>query len=1314
MGSESPPNDDGEGTEPFGPWRRDDTIAPGDSPTTIRGEASRPDWTVPIESFGPYRAIEVLGKGGMGIVYRARDERTGQEVAVKTVLGRTQGLLNRIRREVHALSRIRHPGFVAILETGLESGQPWYAMELLRGITLRDFLVKARQEAPQPATTPLAGSRPHPFPVDLTRPEPSAPDESIPTEAIHEGETVDPFWSPDPLLDTRPIADDEEPRAAGGPPAGRLVGADLREYLRLVARLSASLAYLHGQGIVHRDLKPPNIMIRPDGSPVLLDFGLASSYGTRGREVLEVGGSVEGTPSYMSPEQIGGELVDARADLYAVGCMLYEGVTGRTPFRRKTTLATLRAHLDEPAVPPGLIAPELPPALDALILKLLAKRARDRVGYAQDVVAALEAICGAVGSWAEGLPARDYLYRPGFVGRAAILLALETHVEAILDGPGRCVFVRGRSGVGKTRAVLELGRVLGASGRIVIACECPPIGFGGEASGLAVHATPLHPFRPLLQAVADACVEFGPEEASRLLGSRGRILAECEPALASFADSAPVGPGIGAGDGRRERLLDALGQTLARFAGRAPLVLILDDLQWADELTLDFLAMFHRGTWDIREVAMVGAFRAEEEAAVWRGNERTFRDAPVVDVGPLDVDGLREVVGDILGSANPEERFVRHLAGVSEGNPFFLAEYLRAAVAEGFLIRDDGRWVVREPVGGDGNDGESPFVGLPLPGSLQDLIARRLDGLAPADRRLLGAMAVIGREVDEDLLGAIGIADEAGLLDGLNRLLAAQVLEEGRDGAFRFLHDKLREVSYARIPADRLRDLHHRVAMALEARGEGASGRCDAVLAQHWHRSIGDPRAETDRVARALLYLERSLGQATRDGMSRDAVEYGLAAARLLDLDLPGDPEAVAAAIPEEIARVMRLLDGRRPADLLGMPAASDPRIDRISSLLQAIHPPAHMSNQYALSALAAAKNLALTLESGHGALAPAVYAMAAILARNVLDDARLGDEFVRLAEAIDESRGGAFAATVAMIRSWFSNHWVRPLREGLATSRAGAEAGFARGDHLYGCFCHATHVVLLAASGETLDRVEAVAEEAIEAIGSRVYVARFHAILERQFVRALKSATRDAISLSDDRFDEARDLASILQTTNSNQIAFYHTYKLRLLYLAGHNDEALARGDDAFALVFSIMGQPAEIDLTFYRALALLAQSVEDDESLAKARTLAATLHRWADGCESNFRHKALLVDAEVARVEGRSDEVSGLYDRASVMAEAGGFLQDAALARERAGRHHEALRLLDAANADYREALRLYGRWGAERKVAEIAVRLATIGQA
>src|SRR5690606_39229389 len=139
----------------------------------------------------------------------------------------------------------------------------------------------------------------------------------------------------------------------------------------IVRTLCGPLAFVHGEGLVHRDLKPENVVISENGAPVLVDFGLAVRVAGAdpGREVVDIAGRALGTPAYMAPEQIRGELVDARADLYALGCMLYECVTGAVPFEGAPG-QVLRMHLEQQPPPPSVYVDGLPPALDALVLRL--------------------------------------------------------------------------------------------------------------------------------------------------------------------------------------------------------------------------------------------------------------------------------------------------------------------------------------------------------------------------------------------------------------------------------------------------------------------------------------------------------------------------------------------------------------------------------------------------------------------------------------------------------------------------------------------------------------------------------------------------------------------------------------------------------------------------------------------------------------------------------------------------------------------------------------------------------------------------------
>jgi serine/threonine protein kinase len=200
-------------------------------------------------------------------------------------------------------------------------------------------------------------------------------------------------------------------------PAG---AAELSTGLALIGRLCAPLAFLHGEGLVHRDLKPENVIVQPDGAPVLVDFGLIAQFtGQASRKALEVGGEMVGTVTYMAPEQILGDFVDARADLYSLGCILAELVTGRPPFAGADRVEIGRAHLHAEPLPPSELAGGLTLPLDDLALRLLPKRPRDRIGHANDVALALAELGAAIDAPAEAPAPRAYLYRPGFAGRCS-------------------------------------------------------------------------------------------------------------------------------------------------------------------------------------------------------------------------------------------------------------------------------------------------------------------------------------------------------------------------------------------------------------------------------------------------------------------------------------------------------------------------------------------------------------------------------------------------------------------------------------------------------------------------------------------------------------------------------------------------------------------------------------------------------------------------------------------------------------------------------------------------------------------------------
>src|SRR5215470_15461405 len=291
---------------------------------------------MPPKVIGPYRVLDTLGSGGAGTVYRALDRRTGDPVALK-LLSTGPALdpraARRLAREFETLAELSHPNVVKVFDTGVHHGYPYLAMELVEGLTLRNYLeldlsdtpvirrsTRDREEPPSEEVSYSSGP-------ESVRALADAADEPDTQESRDVSVGEAPPAPPVEELPAEPAPRPPDLLALNRPErTGRLKDA--------MTQLASALSYIHGHGLVHRDLKPSNVMVDEDRLVRLMDFGLARFLAEDG--AVTAAGRMVGTFRYMAPEQILGEQLDGRTDLYSLGVILYEMLCGRVPFDAHT------------------------------------------------------------------------------------------------------------------------------------------------------------------------------------------------------------------------------------------------------------------------------------------------------------------------------------------------------------------------------------------------------------------------------------------------------------------------------------------------------------------------------------------------------------------------------------------------------------------------------------------------------------------------------------------------------------------------------------------------------------------------------------------------------------------------------------------------------------------------------------------------------------------------------------------------------------------------------------------------------------------
>jgi tetratricopeptide (TPR) repeat protein len=648
----------------------------------------------------------------------------------------------------------------------------------------------------------------------------------------------------------------------------------LDKAIDITKAICRGLEFAHGKGIIHRDIKPGNVWLGADGTAKIGDFGLALAADL---PRLTQPGMMVGTVTYMPPEQAMGGKVTTKADLYSLGAILYEMVTGRPPFVGDDSVAIIGQHINTPPVSPTWHRADLPPALETLILQLLEKDPEKRPESATVVLQALEAIDAGKAKIEEPsreAPAENPLYRRVFVGREPELKQLQSAFDGAMSGQGALMMVMGEPGIGKTALCEQLSTYVTLRGGRTLVGHCY------EKGSLSL------PYLAFVEALRSYVLGREVRDLREELGSGAadvaRIVSEIRDRL-RIRLRAKKDP-----EEERYRLLQAVSEFLTNAAAVQPMLLVLEDLHDADEGTLDMLTHVSRNLTGAR-LLIVGTYRDVEVdrshllSSVLAELRRVSTYGRVLLRG-LNADEVRRMLENITQESVPWG-LAEVVHRQTEGNPLFVQEVVRYVAEEGLIARKEGRWRLTR---------DTPLE-MSIPEGLRDVIGKRLSLLSPECNQLLAVASVIGREFALETLKAVAGINEDVFANALKEAVRPSVLEERSQRGlvrYRFTHAFFRQILYEDIIAPHRLKLHQQVARSLETLYARHLAEHASELAEHFSHST-DPAD----LKKAVEYGEMAAKKAT------DVYAYG-EAVRLLEQALKVQ-EVLA---PEDKARLCDLL----------------------------------------------------------------------------------------------------------------------------------------------------------------------------------------------------------------------------------------------------------------------------------------------------------------------------------------------------------------------------------------------------------------------
>jgi diguanylate cyclase (GGDEF)-like protein len=1204
----------------------------------------------------------------------------------------------------------------------------------------------------------------------------------------------------------------------GGLPLSQAFSAQtlpLGAFLTLAIKITRALSQIHQHHFIHKDINPSNILLNPNsGMLKIIDFSIASGLSSE-KQNLRAPHILEGTLAYLSPEQTGrvNRSVDLRTDLYALGVTFYQLLADRLPFEEDEPVALVHSQIA--LEPPSLLelVPGLPTVLNALVMRLLAKNAAERYQSCTGLLADLEdcleqfQTSGQIMAFELGrMDLMEQFHLPQkLYGRGKEISSLLEAFERAVDPAQRVemVLVAGHPGIGKTSLVQELFQSLTLRGGYFISGKFDPMQRDIPYFAL------LQAWRALFQQILGEPASAIAAWRSRLLealGTNAQIMLDVLPELELITGPQPAVVELPAGQAQNRYRLVFKNFVQVFTQPDHPLVLFLDDLQWADAASLELLDILVSAP-EQQYLLILGAYRDNEitpdhaflhciDHIRQAGGEVTS-----LILAPLQLKDITHFVQDAFYTT---PAIARPLAALLEaktgGSPFFLNEFIKSLVARQLIHYErSAGWVWNL----------EQIRSQPITDNVVDLVTANIRQLSPQVQELLKLAAYLGGQFDLQTLALAyheSVQQTARVLweavrnnlilplsDTYNLAAYGEVGDEkGRPVVYRFAHDRIRQAVESTISPTEGLLLHLHLGQLLNNLPPAEKSEKVFEIANHLNQaaSLLGNEAEKQALAEANLLagqrakrsaafqpawhyfsaglelLNHSIWQenyhlalslyleAIESGYSCGlldtciplietvlqntsslhdqsiahqimvkirvaqnqpvaALEHALGVLKKIGVELPLYPSPN--DLQQGIRKVQTALAGRPVEDLADLPAMSDP--DRLAALqiltsttvaaFNAIRP---------LYALISFERVYFSIQYGNTPMSPAAYASYGLYLCGDPDQIEQGYQFGHMALRLQEKLNALpYKARTAITAYSFVMHWKDPLRSILEPVLDAYQSGLETGDVEFASAALLVHAHSAFLSGLELTGLHETFQGHVHSI-KRLGHPRNQLVLEMhlQLVHNLLQPGPTSDVISGEYYQEETALTQHVQGSDFLTIFRLYSYKVLIDCLFERYEQAAQQLKTLEKYLDSARSEFVSTLYYFYDSLVCLGlysslSKAEQAAGLEQVAANLAVLQRLAHYAPANQSHRVSLLEAELARLTGRSGEAREFYDQAIKLARENQFLQDEGLACERAATFYlerGQIRLAIFYLVDARSA---YTHWGARGKVQQLDEKYA-----